>query len=526
MKTRWIAFCTALFAAACCQSAELYRVSGIVVNAQTGAPWPRARLAVLRTPGTSVEARQVAGADGGFSFDLPQGIYNLVSGTSDDPQVYGRKTSDMLLGSSIIVAPGQDTSHLVFRWFPTGAISGRVVDEAGEPVEGALVQLVRSAMAAGRRLTATMGWARTDDRGEYRFGRLPGSVYYLAVTGKPWYAGRSEVIDHGSQPVAYAAVYYPNSAEPAGAAPLALRPGEELRSDFTMRTIPGSAVNVEVESPHEITGSVAIVRDGIGSSDNFLRQERLTGGSQRLEAVPAGRYQVRVTGTSGNTPVTGRSTIDVTGSDLDVKVMVKPNSVVSGTVRFKNPGVKPQGSVLVSLMEQDSGRSIATAVRPDGSFLFPSAAPEKYWIAIRGTDGYFASEIHVDGAAFSSGVVDLQEGETVTIRLVASDETGRVRGFVMSGDRIVEGALVVLAPAAGSADWSAYAGFQTDHDGSYDFQNVRSGDYLLFAVEDIGLEYTNPKVLRPFLPSAKAVHVEPHGSYSERIPLVHLAPEH
>ena len=81
-------------------------------------------------------------------------------------------------------------------------------------------------------------------------------------------------------------------------------------------------------------------------------------------------------------------------------------------------------------------------------------------------------EIHVEGAEFHAGVVDLVESESVTIRIVASDEIGRLMG-----------------------------------------------DYLLFAVEDTGLEYANPTAMRPYLSKAKPVHIEAHSVYSERIPL-------
>jgi hypothetical protein len=40
----------------------------------------------------------------------------------------------------------------------------------------------------------------------------------------------------------------------------------------------------------------------------------------------------------------------------------------------------------------------------------------KYRIVIQGTDGHFASEINVDGAAYSERVMYLAEGEIATIR--------------------------------------------------------------------------------------------------------------
>jgi hypothetical protein len=189
---------------------------------------------------------------------------------------------------------------------------------------------------------------------------------------------------------------------------------------------------------------------------------------------------------------------------------------------LKNPGAKPKGSILASLVSEEGGGALSTAVRADGAFSFPSVLPGKYRLAIRGKDGYFASDVHVDGAPYVNGVLELTEGQAVTVRMVASDETGRVGGFAMSGEQPVMGAFAVLAPAVETGDWQAYHCFQTDSDGSYDFQNIPAGDYLLFAVEDL-IEYANPKAVEPYLSSAKPLRVEPHGSYSERIPVVNLA---
>jgi hypothetical protein len=66
-----------------CQAADLYRVAGIVINSETGASLPRARVVVLRTGTTRVVATQTIGLDGRFGFELPQGKFNLLAGTRD-----------------------------------------------------------------------------------------------------------------------------------------------------------------------------------------------------------------------------------------------------------------------------------------------------------------------------------------------------------------------------------------------------------------------------------------------------------
>jgi len=439
---------------------------------------------------------------------------------------YGMRKPDSRLGTSIITGPEQDTSHLVLRWFRPAAISGKITDEAGDPVESALVQLLRSVVAGGRRIVRTAGWTRSDDRGEYRFGPASGGEYLVAVTGTPWYSRNALAGRENPEPtLAFAPTYYPNTTDMAGAPILVLKPGQEARADFKMAVVRGAKVSVNHDAPSDLKGMIALLTDGVGGgSDGFQRQENFLSLQQPvvLAAVPPGRYMVRMTGSKGSQDYGGRRLVDVNGSDLNVEVEMRPSPKVSGTVQLKNPGAKPRGTLLATLIREDNGTIISTIVRADGSFSFPSVAVGKMRIAIRGTDGYFATDVRAEGTHFENGVVDLMEGESVTVKMSASDEIGRLQGFVMRDKKPVEGVLVVLAPARDAAgqfasDPSAYRGFQTDSDGSFDYQNVTAGDYLLFATEDTGIEYANPVAIRELLTHAKAVRITPHVTGTERI---------
>jgi hypothetical protein len=500
-----------------CHAADLHRVAGVVVNAQTGAPLPGARVVVVEEGTQRQLAGLATGSDGRFSFDLPQGRYRLLAGLRDALDVYGQSVPEVLSGSLVIAGPGQNTSNLVFRWFPRGAISGRIVDEVGEPVVGAQIQLTRSTIMAGRRVGATAAWGQTDDRGEYRFGPLPGGAYYLAVTAKPWY---SEMSSFG-QPdavtsAAYAPAYYPDTID---AAPLLLKPGEEVRADFTLRVFQGASVSVEFDIPQAVSGIVVLLREGVGGTEWRARQEYVNVGKRVIRDVSPGHYLVRLTGASTNSPVVAQQWIDVGGTDVTVQLSPRPAPVVSGAVEWKGQGPKPQGAILVSLLGIDAAYTMPAAVRPDGTFSFPDVPVGRYRVVAGLADGNLASEIHVEGAGFREGVLDLAPGASVTLRMVVSGDMGRLQGFVMRGEQPADAVLVVLAPAQDTTNPFAYYGYQTESDGSFDYQNVPAGDYFLFAADEPRLEYTNPAAIRPYLTNAKRIRIQPSGSYSERIPL-------
>jgi hypothetical protein len=500
-------------------AADLYRLSGTVVNAATNAPFPRAHVVITKAGSSRSVAIMVTGDGGRFSFDLPEGKYSLRAGTRDLHQNYGIARPDASVGSSVFVGAGQDTSALVFRWFPPAAIAGKVVDGNAEPVENALIQLVRSSVTAGRRVTATSAWAYTNDLGEFRFGPIVAGSYYLTANGEPWYVqpafpGQTPT---NVRPPSYRTVHYPNAIDPARAQVLSPKPGEEVRADFTLTEAPGATVTVNYKSPPDFTGTIALIAAGIGSSEAFQREARAYGNHQILTGVPPGSYTVRVSGSSGNVSMAGRQPVEVNGADVSVEVEVHPFAAVSGRVQFPNSAAKPQGSFFVALVHDATPGSLSTVVRPDGSYSFPGAASGKYRVVLRGS-GYFASEVRVEGADFRDGVVSLDNGQTATISVVASDEMGSLKGTLTQAGKTVAGGMIVLAPAAGSTD-NLYRGFQTDSDGTYDFQNVRTGEYFLFVSPDPDIEYTNQKAVQPYLKAARQVRVTKKAATVEDIGL-------
>jgi hypothetical protein len=78
--------------------------------------------------------------------------------------------------------------EIELRLTPWGAITGRVLDDLREPVEGARVQLLEVRYEAGQRRLVPAGEvldARSDDRGEFRlYGLMPGRYVVAAGVGQ------------------------------------------------------------------------------------------------------------------------------------------------------------------------------------------------------------------------------------------------------------------------------------------------------------------------------------------------------
>lgn len=509
--------------AVCATAADIYPVAGTVINTQTGAPLPKSRVFILRDGGTQVVATTITGEDGRFAFRLPEGKYGLHAGPRDLDENFGQRSTAVGYGTALITGPDQNTGNLVFRWHPPSAITGKITDDGGEPVQSALVQLIMSRVAGGRRIVSTIAWARSNDRGEYRFAPIPEGSYYLAVTATPWYTkaqvpgfDRASVEPRAS--VAYARAYYPNTSDTSGAAPLVVKPGEEAKADFMLTPTTGATITINHHAPHGTTGRVYLVTEGLGSGEGIQKNDAFnTYGTPEVTGVPPGHYLLRIEAQHGDEHLWAQQAVDVNGSDIAVDVNLRPPPTVSGTVALSSADAKPRRSLLVTLIAEPGGRSARTAARPDGTFLLPSVNVGKYRISIGGADGFYASDVRVDGAEYHNGVLDLIESETATVQITASGDTGRVKGYATQGDRNVDGILVVLAPAGALDDPLRYRSFQTDSDGSFDFEHIRAGDYLMFAADDVSLEYTSPAVAKPYLAGARTLHVAPHQTYDEKI---------
>jgi len=512
---------TLLLFAAISAAAQTFPIAGVVVDASSGARMKRVRVTV-NPYGRNDEAKAViTGEDGKFSFQAPKGKFVLLAEYRGAREPFGQRGPGLGFNVAIFTGTDQDTSNLIFKWYAPGAISGRVVDERNEPVEGALVQLIRASVTAGRKMRATTAWARTDDRGQYRFGQRAGGTYFLAVTGEPWYSktraniGRER--DADAEPVrSFAPIYYPNAVEPGAAQAIELAPGVEMSADFRLTTVSGVNLHVRCEHPQGQQVLVSLVTDGIEGVTSIQRQEWMFGPDQTIAGILPGRYELRVEGRNGSTAI-ARRMIEVGSADLSVEVALTTRPSVSGTVKF--PGKRPSRTVYIRLVDESNNATVSRVLDANDAFQFEAMQPGRHRILLTSADGFFAAAVEVKGAPAKGVLIDLQPGAQVKADILASDEIGTVKGFVMDGDKPAAGVLAVLAPVKDTGDPGDFRSFQTDSDGSFDYQLVRAGDYILFAADRLDLEYRNPAAVRDYLASGTPVRVAPHSSVVQNVSL-------
>jgi hypothetical protein len=262
---------------------------------------------------------------------------------------------------------------------------------------------------------------------------------------------------------------------------------------------------------------LSLLYDGIGGTDGFQRIEDFSGLVHVLGAVPSGHYRLRVVNAYRDRTLSALQPIDVGASDLEVHITLKDPPAVAGVLHLP-AGARPGGTTVVALTHETTGATLTRAAAPDGSFRFPNVPPGVYRPSLRSADGYFIARMSVNGAVSTDELIEVGDS-AVQLDIEGTDAVGRLNGFVYRADEPVARVMVVLVPAAEPRNRANSRSFQTDSDGSFDFQNVRSGDYLILATEEAEIEYTNPDRIKPYLGGAKPVHIDPKSVQSARIDL-------
>ncbi len=232
-------------------------VSGRVIGAADGAPLRSVRVVLMQA-----NARQhglvygtTTDSDGRFELkQIESGRYEFfASHVGYLEQQYQAKGPGEGEGAVLSLASGQEVGDVLFRLVHAAVITGKVVDDAGEPMANVTITVLRKPSTeemgdatprAREQELNSVSVGVTDDRGDYRvFGLKPGE-YYVKAAGSadaPTIFGPMSVGDDymvlkelGSQ---YAPLFYPSVLQADQAQAVTVRAGEEAQADFAMRRI-------------------------------------------------------------------------------------------------------------------------------------------------------------------------------------------------------------------------------------------------------------------------------------------------
>ncbi|HWI19863.1 MAG TPA: carboxypeptidase-like regulatory domain-containing protein, partial [Vicinamibacterales bacterium] len=133
-------------------------------------------------------------------------------------------------GTPIELSDGQTAEKVNFVLSRGSVISGRIVDDGGEPVSGTNVQAMRyQFMGGSRRLMPGGGEGasdRTDDQGQFRlYGLAPGD-YYISANNRTQQFMSPGMVNNEAD--GFAATYYPGTPSISEAQRVTVKAGQEM----------------------------------------------------------------------------------------------------------------------------------------------------------------------------------------------------------------------------------------------------------------------------------------------------------
>jgi protocatechuate 3,4-dioxygenase beta subunit len=395
---------------------------------------------------------------------LPTGRYSLTAlKPAHVTTYYGSRRAGSGPGVPLALTEGTSIDSIVLR-MPRGAvISGRVVDEFGQPFPNASVRIMQFQTVDGRRNLRPSGGllsnTQTDDRGQYRvFGLTPGQ-YVVMVT--PPRSGRGEVRQLSSADVdsALADVSRANTPSPAsgsGASGSAPTPFGGRAVGFSPVYYPGSTA---VGSAAEVTVSSGQVLEGIDVTVPLVPTARLEGIITGPDGRPVGGVTALLLPDNGNEISFGATNV----------IRTQPDGTWSTT------NVAP-GRYVLTARSSSGGTENVTEFAGGAMFISRQDAPARADASASGPPPkplWAQAFVDVNGEDLSGLALTLREGMTVTGRVLF--EGTRPPPADVSGIRIG------ISPAENTGISLGAPGDTLKPDGTVALDGVTPGSYRLNA---------------------------------------------
>jgi protocatechuate 3,4-dioxygenase beta subunit len=506
-------------------------ITGRVVGPD-GQPMAGARVVAIRfSERSGSQHSAIVADDGNFKLaGLSPGIYIL---QAHAPGYVSAET----LAERTIHRIGENVTIGLFKG---GVITGRVTDEAGEPIVDVGVKLHRLRNPEGGTTGSRFdmfdyGLGTTDDRGIYRvYGLRPG-VYTVSVDS-----------NDGAQIRRDAPTYYPSATRDT-AAEINLRGGEEVSGvDIRHRGDRGHIISGSVSGDFEPPSYSSVYVTLRGFDDERFEANTSTSNTRGFAfyGVPDGAYELVATRGSddGATSSSASRRVPVKGVDVSgVELKLAPRGSIAGRVVIESstppkkcaikddpvenqtssqiqeqtvrrpvveeimliadrddPDQRPQMSLFgrrggqvvppkergeFALKNLDAGRYRITAELPDDGWRIRAITQSSQSGAgsAKPASGAETAKKTVDA---SRDGVTIKPGEKISgVEVIIAEDAATLNGRVVSakdGAKLPSSLRAHLIPADAD-DVIRYAETDVRGDGSFEFKHIAPGKYLLIA---------------------------------------------
>lgn len=517
------------------QEPKTSTISGTLTRSDTHLPVKNAQVVIMgRMDGMSESEVDDAGSQpyrastntdekGHFEFaDLAPGIYYIRATHT------GMVMKEAERNATLVKLQAGQPQNLNLIMLPSCAITGRVLNEEGEPLQNVSVAAMRYVYTiAGRHLTEAKR-TTSDDKGEYRlFGLKPGSYLLLADTTRSSFDNGDATgfvigTNHAAaaakkEQKVYAPTFYQNESSPDQAAPVVLKAGDETRADFNLVRVPAHHITGKVtgivpakpsDKPEEFRSFVTAQRQGsqfpvafntIGKDSSF-----------DIGPVAPGKYKISAVHQESERASSGSRDVVVTNADVtNITIPLGAGSrEIKGVVRAESDNKIDYTKLMVVLVPTRDSDSISdlnstiegllqsegsfSEVGKDGSFkldISPSTKPYQIVLSARGSglEDWFTSKVIASGRDVQASGLKITETEPRTLEVLVSDKGASIEGTALDMEKKPFPNAEVLAVPSDPKLRKRLDLIQkttADQQGRFKLRGIRPGEYIAMALEE------------------------------------------
>lgn len=500
-------------------------IRGRVVAADSGQPLRKAQVRIM-SPELRENRLATTDADGNYELkELPAGRYTLsVSKGSFVTLSYGQ-TRPFEAGKSLEIQDAQAIEKVDFA-LPRGSVlTGRILDEFGEPATDVLVMLQRFSYVGGRRRLVGAGRsATTNDIGEFRVFAIPPGQYYLTATMR----NLNSPFDSTDDRSGYAPTYFPGTPNIAEAQRVTVAVGQTV-NDLSMSLIPTKLARISgtaVNSLGRAVGGMVMprLRGDDFSGFNFIPPAQIRpDGTFAVNAVSAGTYTLQATfGIGANDSESGSVEVTVNGEDIaGVRIVGSRPVTATGRVVVDAAiasALQP-AAIRVMLMSppDDSGVSMGggfASVHDDFTFE-AKARPGVMRVSMSSLPpGWGVRAVrYKDSDVIDSGIEFRPNEDVSDIEIDLTNRMSEVSGQVTNsrGDAVKDYTVVLFPEDREKWTQSNTRYFRSgrpDQDGRFKMTTLPAGRYFVIAVDQLEQgEWMDPDFLERARSKASTIAV-------------------
>jgi hypothetical protein len=397
----------------------------------------------------------------------------------------------------------------------SGAISGHIVDEFGDPAELATVtaqRLVRT--ESGTASTVTTASTTTDDLGEYYLGGLPAGTFLVRATlqslqimntvmmrGDVTVGDGPQIAARGDSP---ARAYYPGGSTLSQAQPLTVRAGEERSAtDFIVAPVATAKLTLKfVDANGNLVDARATVASTDESTSGAATRPLMMMGANMSTNLEPGQWAIYARGAPAvgdrlGPLLVGMARVSLAaGDDMIVTVPMTKGAHITGKVIADGGPLPPRTDMRVEARPLDpalanaAGFASVALVRPDGAFDLSGIIGRSELHVIYPGRGWATRAILHEGRNLLESPIDFKGGEELAgVQVVLTSRTSQLTGTVIDSTKApVKDYSVLVFPDDAALAWNLRRlanWVRPNQNGLFTVDDLPAGTYLAIAVDDV-----------------------------------------